>query len=757
MPLVNATPRRRARTAVGWAVLVSLYAIAALGQEAAVNDPQSTPTLREVIVTAQKRAQPLEKVPIAVSALSGDQLAARGITSPADLLGAIPNLSVVTNDGILYMSLRGVFSGDSLPGADSSVAFYLNGIYLATHEDTGASFYDVSRVEVLKGPQSALYGLNALGGAISVITSRPTKDFYASSEVSAGNYNSLSTREVLSGPLSKTVGARLAVATDNDSGYSLNLFNDRRYDNQNTQSARLTVTFDPTDTLSFTTIGDYHREHDGDYAMHLGGLINPSVPLLGVQLGGASIPLAPNGQAINPRLLDDYVPPTNRRKSWGISEEMKWDLSDSVTVKSLTAYRHFVGFYGVNFTGATWPFPSDVPGYQYAQPNQTHQFSEELQLSGKTEKTDWLMGLFFLNDVVNGGYSLGLNPAPTPFPFTVGGDIRRNAYAAFGQGTYHITDRLGATVGLRYSLQNNHADLAWTSAGALLNGGEGFAVCLTLPDQLCHFVGSHRDSSVSPRFDLHYQWTDDAMTYASASNGFKSGGFEIGSLAPPFRPATVWTYEIGTKLQGSTRRWRANIALFHSDYTDMQVQEATPAGVTEIVNAAKSKMDGLEAEVAARPIAPLEITESFAYLNARYTDYSELNANYPIYGPPGIENLSGNQLQYNSKFTNNVLVSYSIPLRLGALSLSGEWNWRSKQYFSEYNDPLEEQPAYSLYNAFIRYTGSDSRWYVEAYGKNLSNALIISQQSISGWGLNSQYLPPRLYGVTVSYQYGSDK
>lgn len=706
--------------------------------------------LAEIVVTAQKREEALSRVPLAVSALSGAQLDERGYTSPTDLLGAVANLGVVMNNGVPYFSIRGVVANDALPGADPTVAFHVNGIYLATHEETGSTFYDVSRLEVLKGPQGTLFGRNAVGGAINVITNLPTDKFEASEQVLAGNYNALSTRSVLSGPVSSSLGMRLAVATDNHSGYSLNLFNGRYYDDENALSGRATIVFDASDQLRFTTIADYHREHDGDYAIHMGGIVNPAFPLLGVQLGGSVPPAGPNGLTLNPRLLDDYSIPKNRRQSRGISEEIKFQLSDSITIKSLSAFRNFSGLLGANFQGTTYPFPSDYPGYNYVQFSSTRQFSEELQLIGTTARLNWVTGLYYLDNTVDGGYSFGLNPAPMAFPLTTGGHVSKRSYAVYGQATYQVTDKLGATMGLRYSSESTADNTEWTSGGVLLGG---FGPCANLPAQLCHQVASAHFTSLTPRFEVHYQWADALMTYASASKGFKSGGFEIAALTPPFRPATVWTYEAGLKLASKDRNWAANLAVFHSNYTDMQVQEVSN-GITQIINAAQSKIDGVELELTARPVKPLTIVEAVGYENPRYVQFTEQNPNFPFLGPNGLLNLSGHQLQYTSKVTNNLKVAYELPISRGSVRISGEWNWRAKEYFSEFNDPFEEQPAYSLYSAFVRYTSPDNKWYIEAFGKNLANALIISQTSIGGCGcLNSQFEPPRTYGVIVDYRY----
>ena len=741
---------KHATATISTTVLLCCASIVA-ARLACAAESSAADTLQTVVVTAQKREENLERVPLAVSALNGDELQGRGYQSLLDMIGVVPNLSVVYNTGVLYISIRGIVAQDALPGADPAVASHLNCIYLATHEDVGTSFYDVSRVEVLKGPQGTLFGRNAVGGAINIITNQPTDKFEVSAAVSAGNYNSLYTREILSGQVMDKVNARLAIATDNHSGYSLNLYDGRFYDNQNAASARLTVAVNPTDDLAFITYADYHRERDGNYPSHLGGIVNLAFPLQGVLAGGQAIPLGPDGLAINPQLLDDYSIPINRRKSWGIAEDFHWKLNEYLTLKSLTGYRDFNGLLGTNFQGTTWPFPSDYPNYNYIQFSTARQLSEELQLVASTPKLNGVFGLYYLDNWINnGGYSFGLTPAPMGIPLTAGGNVDKPAYAAFAQATYQFTDSFGATLGLRYSWEKSSVNTRWTSGGVLFSG---FGPCVNLPNQLCHLVASEHFNSLTPRVEGHYQWTGGLMTYLSASKGFKSGGFEIAALTSPFKPATVWTYEFGTKFVDSNQRWSANFAVFHSDYKDMQVQEIA-SGITEIVNAAKSKIDGAEFELKGRPVTPLTIADSIGYVNGRYTDFTEQNPNYPFLGPPGIIDNSGHQLQYISKWTNNLHIEYDFPVNRGSLAVAGEWNWRSKIYFSEFNDPYEEQPAFSLLNAFVRYTSAEGNWYVQAYGKNLANDLVISQTSIGGCGcLNSQYMPPRTYGLTVGYKY----
>ena len=273
----------------GLALGVSLFAGGAV-QAAAAGSTEAAPStsVAELVVTAQKRSEVISKVPMAVSALTGANLNERDYDTIYDFDGAVANLSVVQNVGDPFIEIRGVFPLDTQPGDDPSVAFHVNGIFLAHPEDTGGSFYDISRIEVLKGPQGTLYGRDAIGGAINVITNRPTDQFEASELLTVGNSGAVDSRTVLSGPLASNLFVRVAVATDNHQGYSLNLFNDKYYDDQNAKSGRFTLVFLPRPNVTMTTIADWHREDDGNYATHLGGIVNLAFPLQGVISGGTS-------------------------------------------------------------------------------------------------------------------------------------------------------------------------------------------------------------------------------------------------------------------------------------------------------------------------------------------------------------------------------------------------------------------------------------------------------------------------------------
>ena len=422
-----------------------------------------------------------------------------------------------------------------------------------------------------------------------------------------------------------------------------------------------------------------------------------------------------------------------------------------ITINSLTAYRHVTYFYGSDFYGTTWPFQSDYAGFDYVQHGTFQTVSQELQLVGTTSRLNWILGAFYLDDVTeSGGYSFGLSPDPFPFPFTASGSLKKPTYALFGQATYKVTDRLGLTLGVRYGHETNTANNQWTSGGVVLTG---FPPCATLPGGNCARVATVGYHSFTPRVEAHYQWTDGLMTYASFAEGYKSGGFQIETLSPPFLPSTVRTYEVGAKEVTADQRLSVTAAIFHSDYNNMQVNEVSN-GFTTIVNAARSRIKGAELELAVKPVPGLTILDAAAYLDGRYLSFMEINPNFPFLGPSGIVNEAGHMLQEESKYTNNLRVTYKLPFGVNDVRAAVEWNWRSKMYFSEFNDPFELQPAYSLVNASLRYTAPNGKWYVEGFIKNIANSLIVSQESIGGCGcINSQYFPPRTYGLNLSYHY----
>lgn len=695
------------------------------------------PALEEVIVTAQKTAEPLSRVPLAISALSAEALMERNYTTMEDFKGAIPGIQVNNYIGEARINIRGIGVNSLSLGIDPQVASSLNGVYtsmLAAHQ----AFLDLDRIEAVRGPQGTLYGRNATGGAINIISKRPTEDFEGSVQLGVGNYNEVAPQLILSGRLvgDRVLGRIAASALERD-GYSFNRFDGKHYDDAKAMSVRGSLLFNVTDDVELLVIGDYHDEDDGNYAAHLLGT-SPGFPVItGVAAGGTSVPLDANGRALDPRQLSINTLPENKRHAAGVSAELTWKLNGELTFKSITGYRNEGNTFNFDFDSTTHTFPSSVPGKDFSVYQGRHQFSEELQLLADFGWMTWVNGLYYYTDKVNPGYFwLGVAPSPDSFPLRLGGVSQTDAYAAFSQATFNATENLRITAGVRYSYEERQTDLVQ----------ELPALGVTINDsQKTDF------DDVSPRFTIDYRWSEGLMGYITAAKGFKSGGFDL-SASPPllaFEPETLWDYEAGIKWRN---RWAsADVSVFHYDYRNLQVAQVVN-GLPTTTNAATSTVEGVELATTLRPVRDLTISGAFAYLDARFDEFTEVDTLTGL-----LTDLSGNRLPGSAELSSNIHAQWIMPFTTGEVSLSGEWNWRDRVYFTEFNSKQVSQPAVSTYNAAVRYTHGDDRWYVELYGKNLSDELIIAQAWITGANFGSMVIgqlgAPRTYGVTLRYSF----
>jgi len=705
--------------------------------------PFAEAAVDEMLVTAQKREQALSDVPLAVSAFSGDQLNQRNYLTLEDFRGAIPGMTVNNYIGQARVNIRGIGNNSLSFGADTQVAFSINGVFMGRAAQAAQAFLDVDRIEVVRGPQGTLYGRNATGGAVNVITKRPTDEFEASARLSYGNYDAIGSRFVLSGPIAgNTVLGRLAIATEDHDGYSYNLFDDRHYDDLRTRTARATLLFNLSDNVEFVLTGDYHRENDGNYAAHFLGL-SPGFPLLtGQVLGGSTIPVDSSGRAVDPRLLNVNNSPLNDHEVAGVDGTLTWDLNEDLTLKSITAYRHKkLDLRPPQYDATEASFPSGIQNFDFFGEENASQFSQEIQFLGDLDRFDWVLGLYYFHEKIDPGFFwIGLNFGAINFPFVtpfgLGGVGETDAYAAFGEATVDITERLSFTAGLRYSYEKRSAEIRQIIPA--------FFSDITIPD-------SESFDDLSPRFSLSYDWTDEIMTYVTVSKGFKSGGYDLSAPPPvvPFDQETVWSYEGGIKLQ---KDWiSADLSVFHYDYKNLQVFQIIN-NLPATRNAATSKIDGVEVAATVEPVNGLTITGAFSHLNARYTEFETINELSGM-----VEDLSGNKLVHAPKFQSNLAIDYTVPVGEHELSFFGEWNWHERIYHTEFNSILTSQSATSTYNAAIRFAHGGGRWSAELFGRNLSDELVVSTSWISsvsfGAPIHGQLRPPRTYGIVLNYSF----
>ena len=431
----------------------------------------------EIIVTAQKRAQSLSDVSLSVTAVGTDQLAANNTVTIEGLQALVPSISFGNDFNFAKLFIRGIGLSSSLPGVDPSVALHVDGVVVSLAQAQLGSMFDLQRVEVLRGPQGTLYGRNATGGAVNLITAKPTDtlDGYIRQSF-GGDALLIQTDAAIGGPIAEGVRGRLAVQRIKRDGFGVNEFTGNEIDNLNQWSARAHLEFLPSESVNILLTGEYHREDDRSLAIKFRevsfpGVLNDAIP----QNDGLSAlgqRLNADGSAArfstNPRNLATNFDPINDREQWALTAAITVDASDALTFKSLTSYRSFDAIFFHDFDMSTYlgyPLAQTNALRQSAnhwQPAFQHQFTQELQANVDTDKFHGVFGLFYLDEQIDIENHIGLDVLNNTDPFRLQFDGRLDikAWAAFANVTYDLSDKISVKGGARYSweerrLRNN--------------------------------------------------------------------------------------------------------------------------------------------------------------------------------------------------------------------------------------------------------------------------------------------------------------
>ena len=704
--------------------------------------------LREIVVTAQRREEALQSTPIAITAFDDDALAKSNLFDTQALQQQTPGLAFGNQSfgAGPQVGIRGVSSVNVSVGGEQGVQFVKDGVVLGRPGNAAAQFYDLERVEVLRGPQGTLFGRNANAGVISIITAKPTHELSGSIDLLYGNFDHVRATATVNLPLGETFAIRASGLYEDRDGFSTNLFNGKGAEDLTNKGGRISALWTPTSNLEIQFVADtLLSKNRGGLFHHLSGIFDaqgrPYVPAG----GGSGIPVdyfVPTST----REVSYNVPELNRTKTTLYSATVTWH--GPIDVKSITGYGRN-RFSALNDVDAS---PYDVAFIN--RNDRGKQFSQELQFlsndSGSPFK--WVAGLFYYqqDDRLTSPYQA--NPTTV---LDVTGAVHQKSYAAYGQVSYDVTDQLKLTAGLRYTEDHKRAF-------------EFTTLKLLLPPDICSLVGirgcvapfadfKYRNKwhALTPRFAVDYQVAPDILLYASATRGYQAGGYNIGASQPAYDPEYVWSYEAGIKSRFFHDRLQLNLTAFHYDYKDLITSHFRfngSAGFTVLDNAGAAKVDGVELEFAAIPVERLRISGSVAYLDARYTEYEAVNSQTcPVPDPslPGCQpkDLSGNSLPRAPKWTASVMASYDIPIGPGMLTLAAEDYWQaSRAQFSYFNFPLTSQGSYHRTNVRVRY--SLDSWSIEAFGENLQNKRRLNNtygdSSVETYGL---YSAPRTYGV----------
>ena len=744
------------------ALEVPSQAETALQAEVASDDDQVT--TGEIVVTAQKQSESLQEVPLAITAITSDALQRSAITDLQGVTANIPNLNLGQQLGVAKIALRGIGLESLQPGAEGSIAFHVDEVFISRSVAALASFYDIEQVEVLRGPQGTLYGRNATGGSINLITRGPRDYLNGYANLTVGNYGRVVTEGAIGGPIVEDVlSARIAFQTQDRNGYGENTITGSDIDDLKSRSVRGSLRFTPTDRLTLNLKGDYYWQQDrsgGYHYLGAAGFSAPGVPIepIGLALGGLV--------ASDRRDITNNFDPSNKMEFWGLTGKLNYELTDSLDFVSITAYRE------LDYTTSSDIDSTSAPLSRINQAEQDWQFSQELQLVGNHDRLSWLVGLFYFKEDDRGQLAIPFDnrivgfPAPGDFVrgYYGGGFIKTEAIAAFGQASYEVLDDLTLTLGARYSSEEKtNRDESIFDVFTPFDFDSSISASLETPPGAAVIDRDRRFRSFTPRIALDYQATPDVLIYASWSKGFKAGTYSLGSFTPAVEPEEVSALEGGIKSSLFDRRVRLNLAGFYYDYTDLQVGKVVNQ-LTVLENAANATIYGLEAEMQAEVAEGLEVDANVSWLHARFDDYVSADPSRPFgdgttvddQGQPAFD-LAGNRLGQSPDFTFFVGAQYTLPTNAGDFTLRGEVSYRDRVYFTPFNVDYVSQAPFAKANAFLNWESQSGSWNASVFVKNITDKTTISSAYISsvifGFPINGYLEEPRTYGVRIGYNF----
>jgi iron complex outermembrane recepter protein len=766
------------------ALALSLVASRASAQNSAANDANPSGGLEEIVITAQRRAEGLQDTPIAITAVSGAALLARGAEDISNLQSITPNLvfdttapvSGVSSGAIVF--IRGVGQTDFQLTTDPGVGTYVDGVYISRSVGGVLDVLDLERIEVLRGPQGTLFGRNTIGGAINMITARPSADFGLRAEANVGSRNLLSGLVVVDVPLSDTIRTKIVGSMRSQDGYVRGLLDNRLLGDTARFSFRGTIEAQVTPGLRATLAADYGEINEQNAASKLVGISfsPPGSPTRTdtrydrttgrvITTNVALPPGAPTLtflQNLTPEIFDArYITPDldttfatgpngTDLRAWGASLTLALDIG-LAELKSISAYRETSGSFARDADGS--PFiVAHTNNADYRQ----DQFSQELQLSGAVlnDRLKFATGVYYFDE--NGRDVLTVQ---LPFLFGTVNNfafVDNSSFAAYAQATLAITDRLSATGGARYTRDKKSYTVP-TNGGSILNGPAAvYGPAFTFTPFFPAGTSSQTFENTSFRGVLDYEFAPRSLIYASYAEGFKSGGFNTRYLAPvpsviPFAPEQLRTIEVGFKWEGLGRRLRLNIAGFASDYDDIQLV-VYDSGAPLTRNAGSADIKGFEVELTALPVESLQLGFSAGYTDAKYKTVTPLNPAVAI----------DQQVTLNSELPNTPKWSLSAnaahTLSLGdnsELRSRVDWSYTSKVENDAVNSVFLRQPGYNLVNASIGFHQTASGWSLTGFVRNLTDQrYIVSGDSNFGIGFHeANFNEPREWGVIARYEF----
>ncbi len=741
------------------ALIASLSVVATL-----VSDPVLSQELEEIIVTATKREANLQQVPVAVTAFSQDRLNRIGANNVERLDALTPGLEWGQFGMSTKVAIRGQSTANSEANTDGSVALFIDGIYLGRGQQMWSAMTDVERVEVLRGPQGTLFGRNASGGSINIISRKPSQETEAKIQVTAGDYNRIGVDGYFNVPLNENWAARLTFLTEEHDGYLENTFdpNESQMD-EDMWYVRGALRYDNGPLVVDVNVDRYDQGGNGNAfsGAKFFDQLTPDVNTWANLVSAFADPTFtfPDPPIPGNSLTNDWKIAANRSyrdtESTNVTLTISYDFANT-TFKSITGHSDFS-----QEAGGETDFHTEFLADCRLLTDATI-FSQEFQLSSNNaEKLEWLVGLYYLDEEIDEqfrfeapqglqgllGFLFGI-----PGDFTGSQDLSNRfgtataeSKAIFGQATYNITDQVRLTGGIRITEDDKtyvSRDVTRGDTRGDVNAAESF-------------------SETTWKVGIDYLIDDSKMIYATISTGFKSGGFNrFLPPAPPglqydlvFRPETIENYEIGFKGDLLDGTLRANIAAFYNEITDFQsyaFDDTIPTSIT--ANAASAKTKGLEAEVTWLPSDPAEITFILAYLDAYYEDYATFNN-----GAINID-ASGNDRELSPEWKSTLALSYDFDLgSAGTLTPYLQFTFKDSYFVTAANEPLfglDKQESYTQTDIRLIWNSLERNWRGELFLTNIEDNFVKTGAFLATSGYWITYGPePTLFGARLAYTF----
>lgn len=711
----------------GWAAVE----VADAGTTAAASGQDTGGEIAEITVTAQRRSERLSDVPISVTAVSGTSLEASGVSDTTSLTLVTPGLRMDRLGVYTQPAIRGVTAASTSPGAEANVSLYVDGVYQPNQAANNLDLPDVERIEVEKGPQGTLFGRNATGGAIQVFTREPSYTPTGNFAVSYGNFHDLMTKGFFSAPIIDNVlaGSISGLFEDND-GWTRNLLQNGALTGRvRSRLIRGKLLFQPTDAIKFVLSAQYSRRKDN--SLFLYSAVNGNTSGRNPALSPG--PLGPI--ATQPWTTSVNFPSVLDVRNYSTSLKGSFELGHAGTLSTVTAFSRTQILVSADGDAS----PAEITSFTINSPDKN--FTQEVNFaSEKFGPASVVAGLFFYKD--DSGYDPLIGNF-SGFAFTNYSTVTVRAEAAYLEGNYEITPDLVAIAGVRESYEKRSVQY------------QGGLAAL--------FVGTalHDKSwnAVTPRASLRYQIAPHTNVYATYSQGFKSGVYDLNSTATtPVNPEEIHAFELGVKT--SQAMFDANAAVFLYNYSNLQVQ-FNNGNFDALQNAGSARIYGLDLEGHLHATKGLTFTTGLSLLHARYKNYNPATILAPTKNAAGVPvggnteniaaNLDGYQVSRAPNWTLNLGVDYSHDFAVGTVGAS------VNAYHSD-TVPLEQsdrvvQPPYTQLNARLALTPIGSKFTASLWGKNLTNAKIIQSSFITTATDGVSYAPPRTYGVMAEYAF----